>query len=605
MLILDCCFAAQAARAANLDDRVVPLNVELLAACSMNEKTPLADHHSFTSIFIKTLKGALKQEGSSVTISQISDALTSHEAELNGTPHRQGIGPTSRTIRLQHLHKSTKELAAYRPETTVQLSVQLKSGINSTVLQELVTFLKYHAPEVVCGVECIRIIVFAEAASEYIDGPKTRSITSVDFDELGEAPKSSISVAWSECTSMIFRLVSFLKAAPNGNTMNDTITVLTAEKEAFIMEKLEEAMKSLEQTLALAVLSANIASKEEAFRRAMDNPSLKKLGVLEFLRLRLLQSEFSEIPPEMEGRYIMSSGSPFSQYSPNLVREEEMGQKAVLVEYKHYHKSFKHDSHTRQVQDRRVGSLAAALRAATSQDYLSLECLKWFHDQERCRYGLTFKLPFQQATRPYSLREVLSEQGSLGRAGLKERFEIAKKIGRALLRWHTSEWLHQGIASHNIIFFHDPKTSKIDFLRPYLCGFEFSRKANEISSTRTVADFSLDVYRHPNRQGLPQLSHRIEHDLYSFGVILLDIGLWQSVESFFKVEESKPLPPPVDIREKILKNVHRLHFYMGPEYTKAVGKCIKEEWGTGKGHLEIAKEFKLDVLDKIHSGSGL
>ncbi|MCJ1456887.1 hypothetical protein MMC28_007253 [Mycoblastus sanguinarius] len=183
---------------------------------------------------------------------------------------------------------------------------------------------------------------------------------------------------------------------------------------------------------------------------------------------------------------------------------------------------------------------------------------------------------------------------------------MAKKLGRALLSWHIAGWLHQGIASHNIIFFRDPRTSRIDFSRPHLCGFEFSRKVDEISSARTAIDFSLDVYRHPNRQGLPSSSHRIEHDLYSFGVLLLDIGLWQKAESYVKDEKPAPLPSPLEVRERILKNLPRLDFYMGPEYIKAVSKCIRENWGQRKSHLEIAEEFKLEVLDKIiHAGSGL
>ena len=596
-LILDCCYAAQAARDL---ERVVPVNVELLAACCMGRKTPLASYHSFTSALMRLLKKGLQGEDSSLTVNQIFDALVSRKAELADTPFRESLGSQPETITLRRLVSSKTKLVVPKAQSSVHLSLLLDKRMDDSLLQEIVTFLKDGAPRAICGVECSRIVNFVEAANEYIHPSMQRGTTSMGFDNLKESPKSRVMFAWSECTSWIYDLVGFLKASPQWDTTSHTTSVQASRRETFIMKQLEEAMTSLEQTLGLAVLSTGVASKEEAFRMAKDYPSLERLGVLELLRVRLAQTELSEPSIEVEGSPIAPSNTNSSHYSPNIVLEQN-SQKSVVVEYKTYGESLRLDKHAQEIQTQRVKTLVAILQAGTSRGFLSLKCLTWSHDKDNFRYSLSFELPFPQASRPYSLRELLSDKAN--RAGLKNRFAIATKVGRALLNWHIANWLHQGIASHNIVFFRIPETSRIDFSSPTLCGFEFARKVDEISLSRTVFDFSLDIYRHPTRQGFPTASQNIKHDLYSFGVLLLDVGLWQKTEELFKGPDR---PSPAAVKERIVKNLHRLDFYMGPEYTKAVGKCIKEEWGQGKGHLEIADEFKAEVLDKIvHSGSNL
>ena len=583
----------------------MPPNVELLAACSMSRTTPLAAHHSFTSGLIKELRGRLESEDSFTTVASIYDALVSLEADLEDTPFHQALGPPSGTVRLRHLPLSRTELKVPGARASVQLSVHLSNQIDDSLLQDLIAYLKDDAPEAVCGVNCDSIVEFAEAAIDYIQSSTKRGVTSIGFDQLERSPRSRVNFAWSECTSWIYDLVSFLKASPRRDSTDNTTSVQASRREAFIIKQLVEAMKSLEQALALAVNSASIASKEEALRIAMDHPSLKRLGVVEFLKIRLAQME----PPDPLDRFeispIITADAKSSVWSPNIVLEM-IHQKAVVVEYKEYIESNQRDRHAQEVRTDRVKALVAVLQAATSAHFLSLKCLNWSHDRSKSRYGMNFEIPHGQAGRPYSLREVLSEQQTYGRAGLKERFTIAAKVGRALLNWNIADWLHQGIASHHVVFFCDSKTSRIDFASPYLCGFEFSRKADEISTNRTGIDFSLDIYRHPTRQGYPKAGHRIQHDLYSFGVLLMDIGLWQKAEAYVKKEGTKTLPGPAEVKQKIVQNISRLDYYMGPEYRKAVKRCIFEEWTPGKSHLEIADEFKIEVLDKIVcSGSNL
>lgn len=57
--------------------------------------------------------------------------------------------------------------------------------------------------------------------------------------------------------------------------------------------------------------------------------------------------------------------------------------------------------------------------------------------------------------------------------------------------------------------------------------------------------------RHPSRQGTqPEIDYRMQHDIYSLGVVLLEIGLWTS----FALEDSEcdsNLPTPSKILDSV------------------------------------------------------
>lgn len=58
------------------------------------------------------------------------------------------------------------------------------------------------------------------------------------------------------------------------------------------------------------------------------------------------------------------------------------------------------------------------------------------------------------------------------------------------------------------------------------------RKASDLTSLRGEISWLKDIYRHPYRQGLqPQERYNIGHDIYSLGVCLLEIGLWESLKT--------------------------------------------------------------------------
>ncbi|KAF5569560.1 hypothetical protein FPANT_13903, partial [Fusarium pseudoanthophilum] len=81
-------------------------------------------------------------------------------------------------------------------------------------------------------------------------------------------------------------------------------------------------------------------------------------------------------------------------------------------------------------------------------------------------------------------------------------------------------------------------------------------------------------YRHPEYQ-LPftqtsKTKFKRSYDLYSLGVVLIEIGLWKQIDSF-RPEGSHALAFKRHLEERVAPT---LKFYMGEKYTLAVLNCL-------------------------------
>ena len=95
--------------------------------------------------------------------------------------------------------------------------------------------------------------------------------------------------------------------------------------------------------------------------------------------------------------------------------------------------------------------------------------------------------------------------------------------------------VHESFRSENILFFPrrldalneasgSEARNDVDLKLPWIFGFEFSRPESFFSQGFVDTCPERDVYRHPERQGLPVTTFKKIHDIYALGVILLEIG---------------------------------------------------------------------------------
>ena len=116
----------------------------------------------------------------------------------------------------------------------------------------------------------------------------------------------------------------------------------------------------------------------------------------------------------------------------------------------------------------------------------------------------------------------------------------------------------------------------IDYHKPYiLVALSSLAPMSFIQYLEVTIAWGFAIYSHPDRQGAPNRPHRKGDDIYSFGVLLSDIGLWQLASDALGREKSTTRFSPVGTRDKLLENSRRrLSHYIGTFYAHAVDTCI-------------------------------
>ena len=186
---------------------------------------------------------------------------------------------------------------------------------------------------------------------------------------------------------------------------------------------------------------------------------------------------------------------------------------------------------------------------------------------------------------------------------LEKKFALARQLARAVLYLHLAGWLHKGIRSNNVVFCAD-REDAVDLSEPFLVGFEYSRAEAARFETETVvvADDADNAFRHPDTQGVPTERGQYQRafDVYSLGMVLLDIGSKRSVGNLrtkFVATTNTPSAPGFRdwlLREAIDSDVTGLAARVGSVYTEVVKTCLKGTPVTSKAEFSTA--FYVSIL---------
>ena len=219
------------------------------------------------------------------------------------------------------------------------------------------------------------------------------------------------------------------------------------------------------------------------------------------------------------------------------------------------------------------------------------------------RLGLVFERPLEDdlhtSLPPISLRELLQD-ASVRKPRVTERIKLAHAISNCLLYLHAVNWLHKGLRSHNVLFFRT-RSGHVDYRKPYLSGFDFSRPGGSDEMTDVPGDDAEhDLYRHPaaqaNRRRDRERSKK-SFDIYSLGVIFVELAHWRTVEKVLNIDlrRARGRPDIVRrVREGLLleEQVAAVGADMGEKFEEATRKCLKgeDELGLKKGDVETDNE---------------
>lgn len=155
--------------------------------------------------------------------------------------------------------------------------------------------------------------------------------------------------------------------------------------------------------------------------------------------------------------------------------------------------------------------------------------------------NLVFNLP-TDADKPRSLRQDLIQPQTFS---LSRILDLARRLAGAISFVHTCDFVHKNIRPETIISFGDHSAPERGPIQTYLLGFDSFRNVNFHTLRHGDAFWERDLYRRPSRQGLfAQDKYAMQHDVYSLGVCLLEIGLWNSFADYDPADrELNDIPP--------------------------------------------------------------
>jgi hypothetical protein len=230
--------------------------------------------------------------------------------------------------------------------------------------------------------------------------------------------------------------------------------------------------------------------------------------------------------------------------------------------------------------------------------------------------AMVYKHPQPSCGRePVSLYDLfVSPERTRNLPTLNDRFALAVSLAKALVQLHICGWLHKSICSRNILFFYPEgydEDGMGDIKRlisgPFLEGYGYARADMPVASdhgatfSETIAaDVDMDLYRHPRTFGSSEkrTTFKKTYDIYSLGILLLEVALWGSCAS--AVARVSPKNIRKALVDKYLQGY--LAYRVGVTYQEVVRTCLMGDFGKpGKEKNWLEIQFVKRVVEKLES----
>jgi hypothetical protein len=133
-----------------------------------------------------------------------------------------------------------------------------------------------------------------------------------------------------------------------------------------------------------------------------------------------------------------------------------------------------------------------------------------------------------------SLRQLLLNSDA--HMSLTRKLRMARELAKAVNYVHTFAFVHKNVRPESVLCVEGGVQASTNPV--FLVGFDAFRAAAADTIMAGDMRWERNVYRHPLRQGYdPAEKYRMQHDIYSLGVCLLEIGLWESFVEYTTEDE--------------------------------------------------------------------
>ena len=275
--------------------------------------------------------------------------------------------------------------------------------------------------------------------------------------------------------------------------------------------------------------------------------------------------------------------------------------------------------------ERRISLLANLLCSVKPDGFRAPLCLgyvKALNKDVEDRFGIVFKNSLNDDAAPgiVVLRDILGQKSV---PSLSARASLCAVLARSVNSFHAVGWLHKALRADSIVF---PIASSKppDLSKPFVSGFELSRPSiiDEMTEKPKFNPWK-DIYRHPRAQSSQSDgTYRKSYDLYSLGVVLLEIALWKRVEVLVGLNLSEAKPTSLlQVRSRLLGKtnllpdaaelrpcLHQVGSACGDAFSQVVKLCLeavdieKTEWleeNETSIDLRLQQMVEQDVVKKL------
>ena len=571
LLILDCCYAAQAARA-----RDGTRKFDILAAAPMHGYTPLPGPRSFTKA-VMTVTRTLMAERGHVPVHTLHERLCRREVGLTQTPVTVIKGPRSVTLLPLDPHTSMQGSA----RSTIPRHPTVTSDREKDPQESLVpvaSWLTQEVPPSVSSITVERVIESTKGVSQAVS-----SLSKEETDQSSPTTKRR----WQRILELWFLLKNIITSffSPSMH-----INVLDLQERAnLLLREIDRANFNVLEALTDVV--AQSSEMDEHLKSFMSHLTEEDIQLLKTLLVKRAATTDRKIHGSgCEGGGRKDDGrwnfKEYKRYGPH----ESARDVATLKEY--------------------AAELAKMLSKETPLEFLTLPFSDYIHHAKEHYFVFNFDIPSIYKAKWVTLYDIITKGEIRDNPTLEERLSMAHGLATAVYNWHIANWVHQGINSHDIIFFQKKNTSKWDYSRPFVGGFDYARPLHARSIGRQVQNLRDDVYRHPERLS-PRVGrppHRRSHDVYSLGVVLLELGVWDAACNIANPENQATLTIR-DMHRRLTSAVgNNLAFKVGSRYRDAVDICLRSDKLTPRANVNdpddfsFSQKFKFDVVDKLAEG---
>jgi len=370
-----------------------------------------------------------------------------------------------------------------------------------------------------------------------------------------------------------------------------------------MVESCEQLNTQLYETLQLYILERSVAERGqtepsplslEQLQRDTDAQFLQLDNQVEMIRISS-NDESGPLTGALDGArvdlevtqtvvFTGDSSSPSRRVGTYLGR-------TVVVEFKHFipRSQDYHEQTSPRPSDvamRRINQLAILLNKANQNSSRLLRCAGFYRSPGSLSYGFILEFPTDRTRDPKTLLDVISEDWKRSKlkiestVPLETRLNMALNLAVSVFQLHARNWVHKSLRSENILFFPATEDDGLceSLNEPWVSGFEYAREEADQSETppEYTVDPARDIYKHPARWGVPTIKFDKRHDIYSLGVVLLEIGLWQPIAAL-EASGFRNLEPEdrIQIQTFLLKKAaQKLPFRVGTAYATVVKMCL-------------------------------